>query len=75
MGESLGLRHPLCSRGRVGEEEVVIRSRLLLGQHPPLCQKPLDVVWWGAVRISTRHREINLGRLIAYPNIVGNLHP
>lgn len=75
MGKSLGSRPCLHGGGRVGEEEVVISSRLLLGQHPPLSQKPLDVVRWGAVHISTRHREINLGRLIAYPNIVGNLHP
>lgn len=47
------------------------------GQSPiprPPTQQPLVVAWWGAVPIATRQGEINLGRLIAYPNIVGNLH-
>lgn len=53
---------------------VVLSPGLLRGQLPPLSQKPLGVAGWGVVHISTRHREINLGQLIAYPNIVGNLH-
>lgn len=40
----------------------------------PPAQQPLVVAWWGSAHIAARQGEINLGRLIAYPNIVGNLH-
>jgi hypothetical protein len=52
-------------------------GEVMVGPPPKPTSASVDMAWWGVhicPQMSTRHREINLGQVIAYPNIVGNLH-
>ena len=64
---------PGCPRGG-GWVEGAVEWGVSAPPPGPLAQQPRVVAWWGSAHIAARQGEINLGRLIAYPNIVGNLH-